>query len=367
MATPIANYSYTKLGLEVTFTDHSTESPISHEWDFGDGTGSTDVNPIHTYNAPGIYEVILVVENNDGTDTYTTEIEVMVLADPPVAYFAYIKYGLEVKFINLTVGDEVEPTEYSWDFGDTGTSIEENPIHIYGTPGIYVVTLEATNGGGTGDPVVITLEVGENIEININLPTLIDDYMPADLLGSASMVRKITLINKWQLYLQPLVYFENPDTELPYYEVEVVDTHNETAWPVLVNYLIAQLAAYDIILQGANQFLANVGNLAGEKTGESITTGNIKSIETGPAKTEWYDDMSAEQLDKLSKVYANAVKPGGILDQIKESICQLAARVRIYLPMCGQLAHNTIVPQVTNRIGNNRHNANPFGITKRML
>ena len=34
---------------------------------------------------------------------------------------------------------------YLWDFGDGTTSTEEDPVHIYASPGIYTVTLTATN------------------------------------------------------------------------------------------------------------------------------------------------------------------------------------------------------------------------------
>ncbi len=34
-----------------------------------------------------------------------------------------------------------EPAEWSWDFGDGGTSAEQNPLHTYTAPGSYTVTL----------------------------------------------------------------------------------------------------------------------------------------------------------------------------------------------------------------------------------
>uniref|UniRef100_UPI0032175E3B PKD domain-containing protein n=1 Tax=uncultured Draconibacterium sp. TaxID=1573823 RepID=UPI0032175E3B len=55
---------------------------------------------------------------------------------------------------NIQVGDTVyftntstEAETYQWSFGDTETSTEEAPFHIYAEPGIYDVTLVATNGG----------------------------------------------------------------------------------------------------------------------------------------------------------------------------------------------------------------------------
>jgi PKD repeat protein len=46
--------------LSVIFTDTTTNSPTSWDWDFGDGTASsTDQNPTHAYETPGIYSVTL--------------------------------------------------------------------------------------------------------------------------------------------------------------------------------------------------------------------------------------------------------------------------------------------------------------------
>ncbi|HIL80840.1 MAG TPA: PKD domain-containing protein, partial [Myxococcales bacterium] len=41
------------------------------------------------------------------------------------------------------------PTTWSWDFGDGGTSTDQNPNHQYTTPGDYTVSLTATNPNGS--------------------------------------------------------------------------------------------------------------------------------------------------------------------------------------------------------------------------
>jgi parallel beta-helix repeat protein len=59
--------------LTVSFFDASRNSPESWEWDFGDGTGSTEQNPVHTYPESGIYTVTLSVENEFGNDITSQE------------------------------------------------------------------------------------------------------------------------------------------------------------------------------------------------------------------------------------------------------------------------------------------------------
>ena len=52
----------------VTFTDQSTNSPTSWEWDFGDGNTSAEQNPAHTYTDAGTYNVTLTATNSTGSD-----------------------------------------------------------------------------------------------------------------------------------------------------------------------------------------------------------------------------------------------------------------------------------------------------------
>ncbi|MCB9184694.1 MAG: PKD domain-containing protein [Flavobacteriales bacterium] len=52
----------------VQFTDQSTNIPNSWVWDFGDGSSSTEQNPLHTYAALGTYTVTLTASNDFGGD-----------------------------------------------------------------------------------------------------------------------------------------------------------------------------------------------------------------------------------------------------------------------------------------------------------
>ena len=52
--------------------------------------------------------------------------------------------GEEVYFENISVN----ALEYTWDFGDGGTSNDTNATHIYNQPGIYKVTLLANGANG---------------------------------------------------------------------------------------------------------------------------------------------------------------------------------------------------------------------------
>ncbi|MEM7346162.1 MAG: PKD domain-containing protein, partial [Chloroflexota bacterium] len=76
--TPTASFSSSspdELGQVTSFTNTSTGSGLTYQWDFGDGSPIvTDANPTHTYSAAGSYTVILTVTNSDGSDTFNRSV-----------------------------------------------------------------------------------------------------------------------------------------------------------------------------------------------------------------------------------------------------------------------------------------------------
>jgi len=66
---------------------------------------------------------------------------------PPVASFAvFTSHANDVAmFTDTSTG---APVFWSWDFGDAHTSFLQNPVHDYGAPGTFEVTLTACNAGG---------------------------------------------------------------------------------------------------------------------------------------------------------------------------------------------------------------------------
>jgi hypothetical protein len=60
-------------------------------------------------------------------------------ADEPVGY----EIPHTVHFTDQT---SMNPTEWYWDFGDGTSSEEQNPTHEYTNPGIFTVSLTASNG-----------------------------------------------------------------------------------------------------------------------------------------------------------------------------------------------------------------------------
>ncbi|MCX6273955.1 MAG: PKD domain-containing protein [Bacteroidetes bacterium] len=61
--------------------------------------------------------------------------------------------------VNFTDNSTGSPVAYSWDFGDGGTSTQQNPTHTYGNTGPYVVCLTVTNAAGCSNTYCQTINI----------------------------------------------------------------------------------------------------------------------------------------------------------------------------------------------------------------
>ena len=69
----------------------------------------------------------------------------------PVASFASTTPAGFIPFaVQFTDTSQNQPTSWSWDFGDGGTSDLQNPVHTYTAGGRFNINLSATNAAGTG-------------------------------------------------------------------------------------------------------------------------------------------------------------------------------------------------------------------------
>lgn len=72
-----AVFRHTTRALEATFADASTAAPgtplSAWLWDFGDGTTSTEPNPVHVYGSSGNYTVTLSVTDSTGSTAHQSD------------------------------------------------------------------------------------------------------------------------------------------------------------------------------------------------------------------------------------------------------------------------------------------------------
>ena len=263
--------------------------------------------------------------------------------------FTYSVVNLEASFrITTKVPADHVPV---WDFGDDtgGISGDSSPKHIYEASGYYTVTLKLISTDGsivaTRDKLVIVSEYSHT-HLTGSIYNLIDKYIPSNLSLEMTQEEKEVYINKWQLYIQPLVNHEIPLEEYS----------NELYYEGLENQLIMELAAYDylyikiesMLIQTANQLnqLSIVTETSEGEASETTERDRIKQITTGPTEVQYYDSVT-ESISTLYKSYATATAPGGILDDLRKNLCMLAQRIEIFLPFCDQ-PRTIKVPKIVN-------------------
>lgn len=147
------------IGQPLSFSNTSNGTSLSASWDFGDGTTSLQYNPTHTYAATGSYTVRLIVIDPTGcTDTLIKTAYISI--SKPDASFTIsdtlaICPPLNAIFTNTTTGGAT----YTWAFGNSTTSILQNPSSVYTDPGFYSITMIAMDIHGCKDTAYGTTHV----------------------------------------------------------------------------------------------------------------------------------------------------------------------------------------------------------------
>lgn len=165
----IADYSFafdSCIAGPITFNNLSTtlsNSIDSYYWDFGEGT-STDINPSFEFLTPGIKNVLLSIEDENGC-IETIEKDVRYFPVPETLIAVPSNFvgctPANVTFDNLSIPIDTTYTTI-WDFGDGTTGDELSPSHLYENEGVYTVQLDVVSPiGCTADrtfPNLITIK-----------------------------------------------------------------------------------------------------------------------------------------------------------------------------------------------------------------
>ncbi len=77
-AAPVATFSLTTNLLTASFSNQSTGLGVSWSWDFGDGSNSAQLNPVHAYVNTGNYTVCLTATNACGVDVACESLSVSI-------------------------------------------------------------------------------------------------------------------------------------------------------------------------------------------------------------------------------------------------------------------------------------------------
>jgi PKD repeat protein len=129
---------------EMDMINKSTGQAYIFYWEYGDGNNSSQYQPTHAYNAPGMYPVSLTVRDSAGMcmDNTTKEVQLgSVSCNADFSVFVDSTTNT-VDITNNSVGDSI--VSY-WVFGDGSTSTDFEPSHTFTAPGYYTIDLTVFN------------------------------------------------------------------------------------------------------------------------------------------------------------------------------------------------------------------------------
>lgn len=198
-------------GQPTHFTDQSTANTgtiTSWLWNFGDGSTSTQQNPLHTYLSEGVYQVSLTVTNS-GSCVWDSIAQVSVNPQPVAAFsFSNNCTNSLMQFTDMSTPSGFIQS-WLWEFGDGGTSTLQNPTHTYSTAGTFTVILTVTDNSGcsnvTSLPVILHAQP-------VSAYRYISRFCPA---GEVSFIDSSYAVNAtltaWYWQFEPGAYSTTPN------------------------------------------------------------------------------------------------------------------------------------------------------------
>lgn len=377
MSTPVATFTKSIAGLSVTFTDTSSNLPVSWLWNFGDGTTGNAQNPTHTYTSPGKYTVVLTATNSDGSNTVVTEVMVSdkLILSKTIAEMVKcdIPTGIEVDtscfnhsiqkwqlYLQPLVNSPEGPIDSNVVFDETAWPPLVN----------ILISLLIINDQILNAAKAATIQLDNYKADSVSQSLQVCDYSVAfDHLAVFAGPSTITLTDfsidgfnttpnqpipdaqALLTYLNGLgkgtFYYTNTDL------VSVGNTHVLTKFTYTKNSI-----SIDGSFSQANCRLENiVTTQVGGGTGSP--EGNVKAIETGPSRVEWFDNG-----DYWYNIFrTSGADGGGVLKTFQTQICSMAARLRIQLPDCPKIAVRTPLFVVGGTRGGGGCRANGLWLT----
>jgi len=265
---PVADFLYSPLnpepGQNISFIDFSfdlDDTLLNWTWDFDDGNTSNTSDVLHNYTVSGIYNVTLIVIDEEINVSYTR----------PIADFYYAPLTPDISdyisFIDLSYESYGDIVDWNWDFGDGNISYSQNPTHQYIVVGNYTVNLTVIDDDGENNSICKTVNVSTDM-INVDI-SLVNDWnlitVPAETGWWASNmsdnITGCTSVSRW-------------------------DAINQTYH----TYIVGGPPTFDFLIKdGFGYFVDMTGSDTLSTLGYPITSVNIP-LEIGWNLLGWYHD-----------------------------------------------------------------------------
>lgn len=132
---------------DAVFTNTSLAGQ-SFVWDFGDGTTSTEVNPIHRYPVPGRFVVRMTATDPSTCNGVDDTTFTLIVSDKPRADFSFSPIPAQENRPTIFTNLSTDAVRYKWVFGDGDSTLKttaDTTLHQYNITGTYLACLVAYN------------------------------------------------------------------------------------------------------------------------------------------------------------------------------------------------------------------------------
>lgn len=240
------------------------QSPFHYQWDFGDGTRSTEEQPRHTYHQEGMYDVRLEVRDDENSIVSSEPLTILVLNEKSeeglfVAISVNRSWGREphgVQFGAAFIGGEA-PYTFMWNFGEGNTSGEQYPAFMYTDIGRFNVTLTVQDSvGNTSDSNVLYIQVEEENELDSEM----DFFMGLVVI----LYLQLVVLYVCFLYASALITSEVDDRTITYLISRPIRKVEIVVYKY-IGYVISLFLLFSISV------VINYGILASHQGGSGIT------------------------------------------------------------------------------------------------
>ena len=284
----VKDTSFCLTSNSIDFIDSSTivSGPLKRVWDFGDGTSSTFKNVNKVYSTTGSYKVRLISTSN--LNCSDTSYRTIYIWPNPQASFSVsnIDQCLKNNKFSFSNSSSVATGKlnYAWNFGDSDTSLSQNPVKSYTTSNEFKVQLIAITDHQCTDDTIQSVFVRPQPEvkfdINDSAQCLINNRFEVT---NKSKIKYGTLNLKWLLNDTFIL-----DSQTLKYSFQITGTSN------LKLTAISDYQCSDTFSRQLSVYKQPVLNL-NVINDSIICEGDSVLLEISGAKTYTWSDNSTEQ------------------------------------------------------------------------
>jgi gliding motility-associated-like protein len=140
--------------IAVTFNATSNTSTMTFDFDNGATLTTSQKTVSYMYTAPGIYHPRLIISNGSACTISIVGLDSVVIQGVHVGFLKSAAVGCQGDTVRFTDTSKVVAgviARREWNFGDGDTSMRQNPVHVFKTPGTFNVKLVVFTQDGCRD------------------------------------------------------------------------------------------------------------------------------------------------------------------------------------------------------------------------